>query len=434
MQNRVAGRQEAVFSLININDTTSPVTKFNYSSTDICLTAGAVNPTITKATGFTSGGTFSVTPAGLNINSITGDINIGLSVAGTYLIKYTVPGLLCRLAGSDSIVFILKNYGTPVTGFSYVGPVCKGDNNAIPVPVVNFTEGGIFSSTTGLAVDATSGTIDLQQSIAGDYVIRYDVAQGVCNPAGMGTANIKVLALPEAPTVTSATVCGEGNVILNAAALGTISWYTEPALINQVNVGSSFSTFINSTTKYYVTNTVGSCESEATVANAIANPIPVKPNIGRDTSICANEKLVLNAGAYNSYLWQDGSAGSTYNITNSGLYKVIVSTGIGCTDSASVNIIVLDDCFDIVFPNAFAPTGINKTFGALGNLLPVSKYALRIFNRYGQEIFATADPSQRWDGTFKGKPVDIGTYVYVATYIYKSKTDKVKKGTVTVIR
>ena len=243
-----------------------------------------------------------------------------------------------------------------------------------------------------------------------------------------------MLALPEVPTVTSATVCGEGDVILNAAALGTISWYTEPALINQVNVGSSFSTFINSTTKYYVTNTVGSCESEATVANAIANPIPVKPYIGRDTSICANEKLVLNAGAYNSYLWQDGSAGSTYNITNSGLYKVIVSTGIGCTDSASVNIIVLDDCFDIVFPNAFAPTGINKTFGALGNLLPVSKYALRIFNRYGQEIFATADPSQRWDGTFKGKPVDIGTYVYVATYIYKNKTDKVKKGTVTVIR
>ncbi len=423
------------FSFINIIDTTSPVTKFNYSSTDVCLTGGAVNPTIIKVANFTPGGTFIVSPAGLSVNNTTGDINIGLSVPGTYVIKYLVSSLGCRLAGSDSVIFKLKAYGTPVTGFSYTGPVCKGDNNAVVVADADFTEGGVFSATpAGLVIDATSGLIDLLQSNAGTYLIKYDVAQGVCNPAGSGQENITVLAQPAAPTVTSAAVCGEGTVILNASALGSINWYTEPALINQVNIGSSFSTFINSTTAYYITNKVGACESEAAVANAVAYPIPVKPNIGGDTSICPNEKLELNAGAYNSYLWQDGSTNATYNVTSSGIYKVIVSTGTGCSDSTDVNIIILDDCSDIVFPNAFAPDGYNKTFGALGSFVPVSKYALRIYNRYGQEIFATSDPLKKWDGTFQGKPVAVGSYVYIATYVYKNRIDRVKKGTITLIR
>lgn len=419
---------------ILIIDTASPVTKFNYSSTDVCMIAGAVNPNITKAAGFTAGGLFTATPAGLNINNTTGDINIGLSLPGTYVVKYSVPALGCRYAGSDSITFKLKAYGNPVTSFSYVGPVCKGDTKAIPVPDANFTEGGAFSSTAGLAIQAGSGVIDLNQSIAGGYTIMYTVPAGACNPAGSGSTSITILAQPEAPAVTSANVCGEGNIVLNASATGTISWYTEPQLINQINIGSSFATFIGSPVKYYVTNTVGTCESEPAIAEAIAYPIPAKPFIGNDTSVCANEKVILNAGIYNSYLWQDGSTNRTYTVNNPGIYKVIVSTGAGCSDSASINITILEDCFDLMFPNAFAPGGVNKTFGALGNLSPVSKYMLRIYNRYGQEIFATADPAKRWDGTFQGKGVNNGAYVYVATYVYKNKINRVKKGTVMVIR
>lgn len=428
---RLAGSRAAGITIV---DTTRPVTSFNYSSVDVCLTGGAVNPVITRAPGFTPGGTFTVSPAGLNVNSTTGDINIGLSVPGTYTIRYSVPAFLCRLAGSDSIVFKLKAFGNPVTDFSYVGPVCKGDDSAIAVTDPNITTGGVFSSATGLVIDPQSGTINLDQSIAGNYTIRYDVAQGVCNPAGFGTAGILILAQPEAPNVTSGTVCGEGNVTLTAAAIGSINWYTEPGLINQVSIGTTFTTFVNSTTQYYVTNKIGACESEAAVASAVVNPIPVKPNLGRDTAVCANETLVLNAGSYNSYLWQDGSTNRTYTVSNSGQYKVIVSTGIGCTDSASITITVMDDCFDLVFPSAFAPNGVNRTFGALGNLTPVSRYVLRIYNRYGQEIFVSADPAQRWDGTYKGQPVGIGTYAYIATYLYKNQAERVKKGTVTVIR
>lgn len=422
------------FSFINVTDTSSPVTAFTYSSTDVCLTGGAVNPTITKAPGFTPGGTFTVTPAGLSVNSTTGDINIGLSVPGVYIIKYSVPASGCRYARADSITFRLRTYGNPVTNFSYFSPVCKGDNNAIAVTDPLFTGGGTFSSVAGVVVDATSGAVDLRQSIPGLYTIRYDVPTGVCNPAGFNTADITILALPAAPAVTSGSVCGQGTINLTASASGTISWYTEPGKINQVNVGNTFSVFADHTTTYYVTNTVGTCESEPALANAFVSPVPAKPFIGNDTSICTDDRIILNAGSYNTYLWQDGSTNSTYIVTNPGTYSVIVSTGIGCSDTADITISPLGDCGDIYFPNAFAPNGVNKTFGAAGNLFTVSRYLLRIYNRYGEEVFATADPYKKWDGTYKGKPVTLGAYVFVATYLYKNQMEKVRKGTVMVLR
>jgi|GEM_PF-1237737 len=421
------------FSFVNIADTASPVTKFTYNSTDVCISTG-INPTIVKAANFTTGGTFTAIPGGLNINATTGAINIGLSVPGVYKILYSIPALACQLAGRDSITLILRSYGNPVTTFSYFSPVCKGDDTATAVKDIAFTPGGVFSSTTGLSIDAATGIVDLRQSLPGNYTVRYDVPLGVCNPAGFGTTVIDILSQPASPTVKPAGICGPGNVSLTAQALGTVSWYTEPGLLNQVNVGNTYNTFVTSTTPYYVTNTIGTCESEPAIVNAVVSPIPVKPFLGGDTSICSNDRLVLNAGSYNGYLWQDGSVNSTYTVTSSGIYKVIVSTGVGCEDSASINVTVLNNCDDIVFPNAFAPEGTNKTFGALGNLFIASNYTLRIYNRYGEVVFATADPAQRWDGTYKGKPVNIGAYVYVASYLYKNRIMKVQKGSVLLIR
>ncbi len=421
------------FSLLTITDTVSPVTQFSYSSMDVCTISG-ISPTISKPANFSAGGTFTATPSGLNIDAVTGDINIGLSVPGVYKIVYAIPVLACQLAGRDSVTFILRAYSNPVTSFSYFTPVCKSDNSALAVKDIAFTPGGAFSSTTGLSINGTTGTIDLNQSTAGNYVIQYDVAAGTCNPAGSGNANITILDLPEKPTVTPAGICGAGNIVLNADAPGTISWYDDAQLLNQLNIGSTFTTFLDNTTSYYITNTVGACESEPAILKATVYPIPAKPFLGNDTAICMNDRLVLHAGVYNSYLWQDGSAGNTYLVTQPGFYKVIVSTGTDCKDSVSINVTAMENCGGVFFANAFTPEGSNKTFGALGAVQLVSNYSLKIFNRYGQLLFETSDPYQKWDGNYKGKPVNTGAYAYVASYLYKNKTQKTQKGTVLVVR
>ena len=423
------------FSFITIVDTTSPVTQFRYSPNNICISS-PVNPVLTKLTGFTTGGIFSATPAGLSINSSTGTINIGLSVPGVYTIKYSVPSFICRLAGSYSTTFTIAAYATPVTGFSYIGPVCKGDGTAIPVPITGFYTGGLYSSTTGLNIDSNTGVIDLTQSIAGNYSIKYDVAQGVCNPAGSSTALINILSQPERPTVTTASICGPGIVNLSAAALGTLSWYTEPVLLNKINVGSTYTTLVNSSTSFYITNTVGTCASEATILNATVSPIPAAPFLGNDTAICNTDKLILNAsGAYTGYLWQDGSGQPTINVTATGTYKVIVSTGAGCETSSSIHINVLDNCDDIFFPTGFTPNGdlLNDKFGPLGNLFLVKKYSLKVFNRYGEIVFTSSNPYEKWDGSYRGKQNGSNNYVWVASYIYNNRITKTQKGNITIV-
>ncbi len=423
------------FAFLNIVDTTRPVTKFSYTPGITCITAGS-NPTLVKASGFAIGGTFSATPAGLNINSTTGAISIGLSTPGTYKIKYSVPKFLCRLADSDSTILTINSYGDPITDFSYFSPVCQGDTSATVVSETGFTMGGVFSSTAGLMINPNTGMVDLTLSTPGNYIINYSVAAGECNAAGSSTATLNILNQPEPPNVTPLSVCGPGDVLLSASSTGTIKWYTEQELINQVNVGNTLNTYLENNTRYYLTNTVGTCDSKPATLAAIVNPLPGKPFIGNDTAICTTDKLILNPGLYNNYLWQDGSTQQIFTANTAGNYKVVVSTGEGCTDSASLNITILDNCDDVYFPSAFSPdgNGLNDKFGPLGNLFIISDYSLRIFNRFGEIVFSTRNPYEKWDGTNKGKMLGTASFVYAASYTYKNRVTKTRKGSVMIVK
>jgi gliding motility-associated-like protein len=45
------------------------------------------------------------------------------------------------------------------------------------------------------------------------------------------------------------------------------------------------------------------------------------------------------------------------------------------------------------------------------------EFTLRVYNRFGQLLFVTNDPLQGWDGNFKGKGADAGSYVWQLSYI-----------------
>ncbi len=62
---------------------------------------------------------------------------------------------------------------------------------------------------------------------------------------------------------------------------------------------------------------------------------------------------------------------------------------------------------------------------------------MRIFDRWGQQLFMSNDPAVGWDGTFKGADVKMEVYVYMVTARFKGGPDKrVRKytGNVNVIR
>ncbi|MBK8611404.1 MAG: gliding motility-associated C-terminal domain-containing protein [Chitinophagaceae bacterium] len=69
-------------------------------------------------------------------------------------------------------------------------------------------------------------------------------------------------------------------------------------------------------------------------------------------------------------------------------------------------------------PGAFTPdgSGLNDVYRAGLAGIRDFKY-LKIFNRYGQVVFSTTDPTKGWDGTYKGKNQNSGVYVVVASGI-----------------
>ena len=84
----------------------------------------------------------------------------------------------------------------------------------------------------------------------------------------------------------------------------------------------------------------------------------------------------------------------------------------------------------IYVPNAFSPDGdnTNDVFQVMGRNL--GHITIEIYNRWGQMVFEAPHLNEPWDGTFRGKPCPIGTYVY------QLKVDDLitQAGTVTLVR
>ncbi len=88
---------------------------------------------------------------------------------------------------------------------------------------------------------------------------------------------------------------------------------------------------------------------------------------------------------------------------------------------------------DITIPNAFTPdkNGLNDyfSFEIAGT---INQYDLRIYNRWGELVFLSADAQTFWDGTFKGVEVS-GAFTYVLLITVNDYGQKYS-GIVNVIR
>lgn len=89
-----------------------------------------------------------------------------------------------------------------------------------------------------------------------------------------------------------------------------------------------------------------------------------------------------------------------------------------------------------ILPNAFTPgRPPNEKFKPILAFIDIDGYSLAIFNKWGQLVFITEDPSgDGWDGKFKGEIVPTDSYVYQLKYRTPQGQNLEKMGTVTVIR
>ncbi len=157
---------------------------------------------------------------------------------------------------------------------------------------------------------------------------------------------------------------------------------------------------------------------------------------------CALKSATLFASGGNQYLWSPSAGLNNPNISspvatpsNTQTYTVLVKDATGCTNTDSVTIFIKKAAsLARYMPNAFTPdgNGINDCYG-LKNWMYIQKLQFYIFNRYGEQVFATSNPKVCWNGTYKGKPALAGAYVYVI----KAQTDcgeEEQKGSFLLIR
>ncbi len=91
-----------------------------------------------------------------------------------------------------------------------------------------------------------------------------------------------------------------------------------------------------------------------------------------------------------------------------------VTNQFGCVDSITRNVTIVNDVV-LYAPNTFTPDDdeFNQAWEFYITGIDIYDFNLKIFNRWGELIWESNDPSVSWDGTYNGKIVQDGVYNWV---------------------
>lgn len=86
-----------------------------------------------------------------------------------------------------------------------------------------------------------------------------------------------------------------------------------------------------------------------------------------------------------------------YSDTGNYLVELVVINIYGCSDTVT-DTIKIRDAFSFYIPNSFTPNNDGLNDGFKGEGSAISEYVIRIFNRWGEEVFFSHDPKEAWNG------------------------------------
>ena len=110
-----------------------------------------------------------------------------------------------------------------------------------------------------------------------------------------------------------------------------------------------------------------------------------------------------------------------------------------CTvvDEVTINVVSREEltCGDLKLPSAFTPNDdlINDRYGISNTFLIDELISFEIFDKWGGRVYFTNQPTQEWDGMYKGLPAAPNSYLYHVAYSCGGEVYNVT-GTVNLIR
>jgi gliding motility-associated-like protein len=321
----------------NIIITDVPSATISYAGTPWCGNDGIQNATISG----TPGGTFSALPAGLTIDPVSGAIDPGASLAGTYTVTYTISAVGCGIVATSAIVSVNQ---IPTVIINDPGAVCEPAT--VDLTAASVTAGSTPLLTFTYWVDAAA-TISLgtpSSTSSGVYYIKgtdgsgcYDIqpVTATVNPAPAVTGiQTDVLCSGASTGAIDITVTGgTGPYVYTWSGTGVVTSDEDQAGLT-AGIYSVFVTDANLCSSVLLQFTL-------TEPSALSGNIIAQTNVtlfgGNDGSV-----TVAGSGGIPPYLYSLDSGvyqpSGTFGALSAGTYIVTVQDVNLCTFDISVSI------------------------------------------------------------------------------------------------
>lgn len=439
-------------------DSVTPSADFAYYASPFCQYGNNPAPVFVSGA---SAGIFSAVPAGLVFVHVnTGQINLPLSVPGTYLVTNLIPASGNCLATTDTTTIVIGP--APIVSASSGSSItlCSGISTPINIVLTSNMTGTTFDwtvSQTGLsgAVSGSGSSINQTLTFIGPNagIANYTIIPYANGCAGLPTeVAVTIYQLPISDTtavqITPAN-CGTTSGSISGFNMSSglspfvYQWYD--SLTNLVGTGNVNLNNAGPGTYFLTVTDANNC-SISSGPYVVSSTQPVvaaftaTPATG-ETPLTVNFVDNSTGGAVN-FLWQFGT-GDSSSVQNPGyiylpLGKFTVclkaDNGQGCEDTACTTIDVhINSVF--IIPNVFTPNddNVNDVFTLKGTGLKTVDS--EIFNRWGQKIYEWHTVNGGWDGrSASGVPATSGTYYFIIKAEGLDGKKYFEKGTFSLIR
>lgn len=214
----------------------------------------------------------------------------------------------------------------------------------------------------------------------------------------------------------------------------TFNWVPTSGLDNPTSTNPIANPSV--TTNYTLTVHDAQCPDKISQVTVTAFQAPYT-DASPDTTIDEGQTITLHGIGGTIFWWQPDYNIKYQSTPNADVWPIITTiytlstTDIhGCFNNDIVKVTVRNGDL-LFFYSAFTPNGDgdNDNF-YIGNIEKFPDNNLKIYNRYGKQIYSATNYDNTWNGTYLGNLLPTGTYFY----ILNDGKDQLHKGNVTILR
>lgn len=273
--------------------------------------------------------------------------------------------------------------------------------------------------------------------------ITYTVVGSIGKCSNQDDVTITVVPYPVPNAGPDKSICIGFSTQLNASGGSSYAWSPATFLDDRFSANPN------------VIQPTANMQYIVTVRDVLGCPKPVKDTVWvyvsrpviadagpRDTTVVLGQPLQLQASGGDTYTWSpstwlnDANSAAPIALPQDNVrYTVTATTAQGCVDTDFIDVKLYRMDPDLYVPNAFTPNNDGRNDRLTPILLGMRElHFFRVYNRSGVLVFSTTSKNHGWDGRYKGKTQDAGTFVWMAEGINYKGELRQKKGTTVLMR